>query len=299
MEKLLKDYAGYFERFLSHSEAFIARTCRRTGSKERIERGEVDYHYINDYRYFTFTKNTRLLRSCYTLLKEGCYEEVICLCRTMFECYLSARYVDECFDPDLIRDMIVVPLEIARRTVIPNDNSDQIYHRETNELLDFQQRSPNTMHLGKDKRYFFDLYALLCSYVHCNFSQVLSYLDEDQEQFVLYTDNNAELAHILPLFLFYKNFESTVLLEQVLFPSEQEEAECCALIEEVTVFLYERFSQLSASWEGCYGPYADKHTRKLFSYMKVSLKEQLGRVDKSFVQELEKKKYGRKQTAAQ
>ena len=294
MEKLLKDYAGYFERFQTHSEAFIARTCRLTGSKERIDRGEVDYHYINDYRYFTFTKNTRLLHSVCALLREGCYEEAICLCRTMFECYLSARYVDERFDLDLIRDMIVVPLEIARRTAIPNDNADQVTRRDTDEVLDFQERSPKTMHLGKDKRYFFDLYALLCSYVHCNFSQVLSYLDEDQKQFVLYTDKNAELAHILPLFIFYKSFESTVLLEQVRFPTEQEEAECCALIEETTVFLYERFSALSASWEGSYGEYADRHIRKLLSYMKVSMKEQLGRVDKSFVQELERKKYGKK-----
>ena len=283
MEHLLPAYRELFLRFLSHSEAFIERDCRMTGSKERVERGQSDPHFINDYRWFTFTKNTKILRSVVALLELGHYEDAICLCRTMFECYLSARYVDENYDLALIRDMIVMPLEIARRTVIENANADQVTRRDSDEVLDFRERSPSSMHLGKDKRYFYDLYALLCSFVHCNFSQSLSYLDEDQKQFVLYTDKNAELAHLLPLFLFSKCFESTVLLEQVRFPSQEEEDECCALAVETTEFLYARLSEMSGAWEGTYGAYAAKHTRKLFKDMRGSLKEQLGRVDKDFV----------------
>ncbi len=277
---LQANYEAYYERFLALSEAYIERTCRLTGSRERAERGELDPHFINDYRYFALTKNTKLLRSVLTLLRIGHDEDAIVLARTMFECYIASRYVDDQFDLSVIRDMILIPSEIAERNAIAM--GDHIYRRNSKEEVEYQERNPALMDLGRDRKYFYDLYFLFCIFAHSNYSQVSSYLD-DNRHFVLYTGKNAEIAAVIPLFLFYKCFESTVMLEQAASDDESEEAALCAFMVDATNFLYRELSELSASWTSEYGEHADKHMRRLFINMRNTLKEQLGRVDKSFL----------------
>ena len=68
------------------------------------------------------------------------------------------------------------------------------------------------MKLGKDKKYFYDLYAYLCDFAYCNFSTLYYYIGTDDS----YTCDkvvNEYLVRVVVLFIFTKIFESIVTVE--------------------------------------------------------------------------------------
>ena len=65
------------------------------------------------------------------------------------------------------------------------------------------------MKLGKDKKYFYDLYDFLCNFAHCNFSTLFYYIDKD-DRFTCDNEVNAFLVRVIVLFIFTKLFETIV-----------------------------------------------------------------------------------------
>ena len=88
------------------------------------------------------------------------------------------------YNDDLLNDFIFIPQLIAQRKVVYENEAARI--RETNEVIPFFQRNPSQMKLGKDKKYFYDLYDYLCDFAHCNFSILYYYVDQNG----LYTSDN-------------------------------------------------------------------------------------------------------------
>ena len=112
-----------------------------------------DAGFVNDLQYFVFTKSTKSLESIRNLLHIGHTEDVFILVRTMFEGYLASRYINEKYEDSFLNDFIFIPQLIAQRKVIYNDGEAKI--RGTEQVIDFLQRNPSQMKLGKDKNYFY------------------------------------------------------------------------------------------------------------------------------------------------
>ncbi|MDO4982503.1 MAG: DUF5677 domain-containing protein [Eubacteriales bacterium] len=279
----LPEYKAYYEKLILQSDKFIQTHCMAKGSVEKVLSGKKDVNFLNDYRYYAFTKCTKSLMGIVKLLEMGNYEDALILCRTMMECYLSQRYFDDKFDDSTLYDMVVIPMGLNSGVFVLKDG---VLRKRDGEQLTYNMRSPDDLSLGKDKNYFVDMYRFLCEIAHCNFSQASAFLD-DGNRFVLYTEVNRESANLFPLFVFSKIFENVVLLEYVQFDDPEEEAEDVELLKDLTVFLYDRLHAMCDSLEK--EKISVNHSlRETARNAMNSLKEQLGRVDKAFVSALAK-----------
>lgn len=270
----------FINRFLLRANKFVEYACFQYGAYNRAISGIPDSNYISDFQYFVFFKSTKSLYSIRKLLDLGHIEDVFILLRTMFEGYLASRFIDEEYNDDLLRDFIFVPQLIARRKIIFQDNVAK--DRETKELIEYIQRNPSQMKLGKDKNYFSDFYAYLCNYAHCNFSILPCYLD-DNNMFTLYGKTNEYLARILVLFVYVKIFESIVTVEGEDFINKREESECYNLVIEATIYLYNELDKFSKYECKEVNPELNKHMKNMFKEMKKSLKDEIGSVKKDFL----------------
>lgn len=91
------------------------------------------------------------------------------------------------------------------------------------------------------------------------------------------------LANILTLFVFTKIFESIVTVEGEDFQSPYVEKECYKLVEEVTEYLFYQLEYFSKYECKDVNPELNKHMKDMFKNMKKSLKEELGSVNKKFL----------------
>lgn len=280
---LLSEYKPYYEKLIIQSIKFIQSHCTAKGSIEKVLSGKKDVNFLNDYRYYAFTKSSKSLLAIVHLLEMGNYEDALILCRTMMECYLSQRYFDDKFDASTLYDMVVIPLGLNYGEFVFSEGT---FRNRDGEELVYNMRSPDDLSLGKDKNYFIDMYKFLCEIAHCNFSQVGTFLDGNN-RFTLYTERNRETANLFPLFVFSKIFENVVLLEYVHFDDPEEEEEDIELFKELTVFLYDKLHGMCDSLDK-EKISANHSLRETARNAMNSLKEQLGRVDKSFVQALAK-----------
>lgn len=269
-------------RYLIRGRNIVNYTCFPYGQYNAMMSGEPDAHFISDFQYFVFTKSTKSLESIRALLHIGHIEDVFILLRTMFEGYLASRYIDENYDVKLLSDFIFVPQLIAHRKVIYQNN--EAIDRRSNELVDFFQRNPSDLKLGKDKSYFYDLYGYLCNYAHCNYSIADCYI-EGNGMYTCDKVTNDFMAKILTLFVYTKTFESIVTVEGEDFYSQKVEKDCYKLVEEVTSFLHKHLDYLSRYECKDVNPELNKHMKNMFKNMKKSLKEEIGSVKKDFLNE--------------
>ena len=151
-EKKIKECDKLINKFILRSKKFVEYGCFQYGLCNYVVSGNPDAGFISDFQYFVFTKSTKSLVSIRELLKIGHTEDVLIIVRSMFEGYLASRYIDEEYKEDLLNDFIFVPQMIAQRKVIYQNNEARV--RETNEIIEYMQRDPSKMKLGKDKRYF-------------------------------------------------------------------------------------------------------------------------------------------------
>lgn len=269
----------FINRYLLRARNVVDYTCCQYGQYNYMISGVPDARFISDFQYFVFTKSTKSLESIRTLLKIGHIEDVFILLRTMFEGYLASRYIDENYDAKLLNDFIFVPQLIAHRKIIYQNN--EARDRGTNELIDFLQRNPSDLKLGKDKSYFFDFYGYLCNYAHCNYSIAACYIDK----YGMYTCDkitNDFLAKILTLFVFTKIFESIVTVEGEDFQTLRVEKECYKLVKEATEFIFQHLEYFSKYECKDINEELNKHMKNMFKNMKKSLKEEIGSVSKDF-----------------
>lgn len=267
-------------QFLIRGRNFVNHTCFQYGKLNTLITGELNSQYIDDFQYFVFTKSTKSLESIRALLKIGHIEDCFILLRTMFEGYLASRFIDEKFEDELLRDFILVPQLIYMRKVIYQGG--EAKQRGNNELIDFLQRNPSDLKLGKDKAYFTDFYAFLCNYAHCNYSILSCYVDE-HDSFSCSQKQDEYLAKILILFVYSKIFESIVTVCGEDFKDAREEKLCYGLVIEAEGFLYGRLDELSKTDDEKKNGELNKHMKNMFKDMKKSLKEEVGSVKKDFL----------------
>ena len=278
-DKEISECDKLINKFILRGKKFIDYACFQYGKYGYIISKKPDAGFISDFQYFVFTKSTKSLESIRKLLSIGHTEDVFILARTMFEGYLASRYIDEKYEDSFLNDFIFVPQLIAQRKVIYEEGKARI--RETNEVIDFLQRNPSQMKLG-NKKYFYELYAFLCDFAHCNFSIIYYFIDKNG----LYTcDNvvNEFLVRIIVLFIYTKIFESIVTVEGEDFLNKREERECYKLVEESTRFLYKQLEYFSNYDSQNVGAELNKHMKNMFKEMKKSLKEEIGSVKKEFL----------------
>lgn len=266
--------------FLLHGKKFIDYSCFQYGKVSTIMSGEKSDSYTDDFQYFVFTKSIKSLVSIRALLKIGNIEDILILLRTTFEGYLASRYIVDEYTTKLLDDFIFIPTQISMRKVIYQDNVAK--DRNTNELIEFIQRNPSELKLGKDRTYFYDLYAFFCNYAHCNYSIITNYLDE-HEMYTYQKTDNSSLVRILVLFVYTKLFENIVTVEGEDFFNSREEKECYNLVRKSTKFLYFELDKLSKYNSPNQNDEVNKHMKKMFKNMKKSLKEEIGSVKKDFL----------------
>jgi hypothetical protein len=268
-------------RFLLHGRSFVKCSCFQYGKMNTIISGEASDAYIDDFQYFVFTKSIKTLCSIKSLLKLGNVEDVLILLRTTFEGYLASRYIDEKYDRKLLNDFIFTPVQISMRKVIYKNRTAR--ERYTNNLIEYIQRNPSKLKLGKDETYFSDLYGFFCNYAHCNYSIIPYYLDE-HDQFTYEKNDNYDMVFTLVLFVYTKIFENIVTVEGEDFYSEREEKECYKLVKESTCFLYKELDKLSKYNSKDANDELNEHMKEMFKNMKESLEEQIGSLNKDFLQ---------------
>lgn len=267
-------------KYILRARKFIEYGCFQYGKYSYAIGKKPTTDFISDFQYFVLTKSTKSLESIRQLLDMGHTEDVFILARTMFEGYLASRYICEEYNDDLLNDFIFIPQLIAQRKVIYENEEARV--RGTNEVIQFLQRNPSQMKLGKDRNYFYDLYAYLCDFAHCNFSTLYYYLGKDDS----YTcDNvvNEYLVRVVVLFIYTKIFESIVTVEGEDFISETEEKECYNLVQNSTLFLYKQLDYFSKYNCESVGNELNRHMKNMFKEMKKSLKEEVGSVKKDFL----------------
>ncbi|WP_455718375.1 DUF5677 domain-containing protein [Anaerosporobacter sp.] len=279
MNRLIVACDKFLNRYLLRGTDFVEYACFQYGKYNAFISGEPDAHFISDFQYFVFTKSTKSLKAIRMLLHQGYMEDVMILLRTMFEGYLASRYIDENYDAKLLNDFIFVPQLIAHRKVIYQDGVAK--ERLSNEIIEFIQRDPSKLKLGKDKSYFTDLYAYMCNYAHCNFSILACYINE-HGAFTCSKETNALLVRVLVLFVYTKIFENVVTVEGEDFLDERSEKECYKLVKDATLFIYKRLEYFS-KYDSNVNEELNKHMKNMFKYMKNSLKEEVRSVKKDFL----------------
>jgi len=279
-EKLVKSCNKLINKYIFLGKKFIGSSCFQYGKFTSYMSGELDAHFISDFQYFVFTKGIKTLLSIRTLLKQEHCEDVLILLRSTFEGYMSSRFIDEEFEPKLLNDFIVTPRLLSHRKAIYQDN--KVIDRYSKEIIDFYQRNPSEMKLGKDKNYFYSLYDYLCDYAHCNFSILNCYID-NHEQYTIEKATNSLLVRVLVVFIYTKLFENIVTVEGEEFYDKQTEENCYELVKNSTTFLYDILDYFSKYSSADVNPELNSHMKKMFKEMRKSLKEEIGSVSKAFL----------------
>lgn len=271
-------------KYIYRARRFVECACFQYGELNTMISGKLSPQYVDDFQYFNFVKSTKTLCSIRELLHMGHIEDIFILTRTMFEGYIASRYIDDEYNDKFLNDFIFIPRLIANRQVVYDGKN--AVNRYTKELIEYVQRNPSQMRLGKDKAYFYELYEYLCNYAHCNFSILPCYLD-DKNAFTLDGRVNEHMARVLVLFVYTKIFEMIVTVEGEDFVSKREEKECYKLVKEASEYLYYVLEYFSNYESKTANKELNKHMKKMFKNMKKSLEEELGSVNKDFLKRLE------------
>jgi hypothetical protein len=192
--------------------------------------------------------------------------------------YLYEKYGENAIYEDRLYYELFPQLIAARKIIYQNGKA---VERGTQEIIEYIQRNPSDMKLGRDKRYFYDFYAFLCNYAHCNFSIINEFIDDGQ--FSCDKSDNIYMAKVMTLFVYIKLFESIVTVEGEDFLNSREEKECYKLVRESTKFIYDRLEEFSKYNCKTASDELNRHMRNMFKNMRSSLKEEVGSIKKDFL----------------
>lgn len=116
-------------KFIFQSHEFIKYSAFPYGLFDLVAYQKKSAKLCYDYEYFVFTKTTKTLIAIRELLKKELNEDVVILVRSMFENYLSCRYLLE--NEDRVDDFIANPLNVALAYYNINP-SGEIFDRDEN-----------------------------------------------------------------------------------------------------------------------------------------------------------------------
>ncbi|TYS69748.1 hypothetical protein FZC76_05800 [Sutcliffiella horikoshii] len=266
-------------KFILRSRDFVEYAAHLFGYTEMLMTGEKNSKFTYDHEYFNFTKSTKTLISIRLLLKMGHNEDALILIRSMFENYLSSRYLNE--NGEFIDQLITFPLNVFFNEYNVRKGG-EIFNRDGQKVGD--QINPSEFKTGKDKQYYYTFYGFLSPFAHSNFGIVNFYLDKNL-CFTVEKENYPLLVRFFTVFVFTKIFEHIVTVEGEEFINERTEKECYKLVEESIKFQYELIPVLIAAFnsDDTKVKHYNKRMREMLKDMRKSLKEELGSVKKDFL----------------
>ncbi|MCT2534658.1 DUF5677 domain-containing protein [Aquibacillus koreensis] len=271
-------------KFIFESKKFVEYSCFPYGVTDQ---NKIENNYVNmvdDYEYFSFTKSTKTLISIKKLLHSSLNEDAMILLRSIFENYLSTRYLQE--HPQEIDEFISNPIQLTLRKYIVKQGG-IIVDREQTEIGK-QPPGPSGYKLGKDKKYFTDFYEVLSRYAHCNFGIIDHYLDIPN--YTYEKDNNPLLIRLYVIFVFTKLFESIVTVRGEDHKDVRTKESCYKLVEESLIFQDSLFLYfidfIEKNNESESFKFHQRHMKDLMKNMRKSLREPLGDVIKTFFDEM-------------
>ncbi|MED2974083.1 DUF5677 domain-containing protein [Fictibacillus sp. B-59209] len=274
-----KQLDKFINKFIFRSRDFVWYAAHIYGFTELMMTGEKSSKFTYDHEYFNFTKSTKTLISIRELLKIGNNEDVLILIRSMFENYLSSRYLNE--NDDFIDQLITFPLNLFTATYNVNENG-EILDRSGVKLGELI--NPSKFKSGKDKLYYYKFYGFLSPFTHSNFGIIDYYLDGNLS-FTVEKENYPFLVRFFVLFVFTKIFEHIVTVDGEEFINRRTEKECYKLVEESIKFQDKiiplLINEFKSNEENV--KFYNKRMREMLKEMKKSLREELGSVDKAFL----------------
>lgn len=283
MSDLIKEMDSLINRFIFEGKKFVDVSTHPYGLMDLIQHGVKSSKLIYDFEYFTFTKSTKTLISIRDLLKLDHNEDTLILARSIFENYLSCRYLQE--NEDKLDSFIDNPLGLA----LAHYNLQFNEETKVNEILTRDNKvvgkveNPSTFKVGKDTKYFYTFYDFLCTFTHCNFG-ILECYTKDNGLYTIDKVNHAELSRLITIFSFSKIFESVVTVEGEDFYDSRHEKICYQLVRESIELQEQVFDALIARYQSDeveFYKHRNKRMRNMLKAMKKSLKEELGSVKKS------------------
>lgn len=264
-------------KLILQSNRFIEYAAFPYGLFDLVTYQKTSIKLVYDYEYFVFTKSTKTLMAIRKLLKNGFNEDILILVRSIYENYLSCRYLHE--NEDQIDDFIANPLNIALAhfNISP---SGEIFDRKKNKVG--MVENPNAFKMGMDKKYYYDFYDYLSRFAHCNFGIFDSYLVENQNFTSKKIGHEIE-SRLFALFAFTKVFELVVTVEGEDFIDRRTEKNCYELTKESiqtqeTIFDL-CIKELSDSNEDTF-KFGNRRMKEMLKNMRKSLKEELGSIKK-------------------
>jgi hypothetical protein len=275
--ELNKTLDKLINKFIFESNKFIEYSAFPYGLLDNLMVNKKSSKLVYDFEYFVFTKSLKTLIAIRSLLKNGLNEDVFILSRSMFENYLSCRYLHE--NDHKIDEFIDHPIKIA--LAYYNVKSDGSIMDRNNQIVG-QVENPSKFKMGKDKQYFYNFYDLLSTYAHCNFGITSCYFNDDFS-YTVTKINNSLLVRTVVVFIFTKLFELIVTVEGEDFKDARTEKACYKLVSDSIELLNQSFDVLSTYYVETVNEtnkFINKRMKELMKDMKKSLKEELGSVVK-------------------
>ncbi|MCW9705797.1 hypothetical protein J6I44_02970 [Aliifodinibius sp. 1BSP15-2V2] len=167
---------------------------------------------LNDHLYFCLSKSCRSLKAIRILYDEKLFEDSLTLLRSVYEAYLSMRYVSETNDQNVFDYLIMNPISLKVGALEPLESNGKIIKgklvdTKTGKVRDHKFILPSE--LSKKTGYDLDnkvhqyLYNFLNNYSHTNFSTLGHFLDmTDAPEFSATSDiSESPTVLILSLYL--------------------------------------------------------------------------------------------------
>jgi hypothetical protein len=223
-DELIKSLDKLINKYIFESKKFVEFSAFPYGLLDNLMVNKKTSKLVYDFEYFVFTKSLKTLIAIRNLLKDDLNEDVFTLARSIFENYLSCRYLHE--NDDRIDQFVVHPIKISLAHY--NVQSDGTI-MDRNKTIIGTQENPSKFKVGKDKQYFYVFYDLLSTYAHCNFGVASCYFDSDFSYTVTKV-NNSLLVRTIVVFIFSKLFELIVTVEGEDFKDAKTEKSCYKLV---------------------------------------------------------------------
>lgn len=257
-------------KFIHRSKKFIKYSATPDGLIHLLLYQEQTTKLTYDHEYLNFTKSTKSLISIRELLKINHNEDVLILTRSIFENYLSTRYLNE--NEKFIDEIVKMPslLFSAEYNI---DREQNVINREkeiVGKLL-----NPSSFKTGKDSKYYTFFYSYLSAFSHSNFGVATNYLDN--WTFTINNNKDPLLVRFFVVFVFSKLFEHIVTVDGEDFYNENEELKSYKLVEESLKLQNEVIPLLLTLYtENNKEDYFNIRMQKILKNMRKSLKEEIG-----------------------
>lgn len=278
----VKEMDKLINRFILRAKKFVECSAFPYGTADLLRRPEATNKLTYDHEYFNFTKSTKTLVSARALLKLNHNEDVLILVRSLFENYISSRYLNE--NDEEFEDLTITSLKLFFAEY--NYSNGKIIDREGNVIS--ERKDPSKFKLGKDAKYYTDFYSILSSVGHSNFGIVGWYMNENM-LFTIEKNNYPVITRFFVLFVFTKLFEHVVTVEGEDFESSSEEKLCYKLVIDSLLYQDNLIPQIIEALK-CdltanpnTAPFFTKRLIKMLKGMQKSLREELGSVNKPFL----------------